>query len=161
MARLTIITHPHDTLRQKGAVVPIGEIKKHKSFIKDMIETMRDARGIGLAAPQVDTSKRIIVVNTKDGPLALINPEITKKSFKKEEGEEGCLSIPGLFGLVKRHVSITVKAYNHEAEPVTIEATGLFARVLQHEIDHINGILFIDRTKKVMTGNDTDPSEKL
>ncbi len=161
MSKLTIITHPHATLRRKADLVPVKEIKKHHSFVKDMIETMRDAQGIGLAAPQVDVSKRILVVNTKDGPLALFNAEIKKKSFKKEEAEEGCLSIPGMFGMVKRHASITVKAYNHEAEPVTIEAQGLFARVLQHEIDHINGILFIDRTKKVMTGNDADPSEKI
>lgn len=161
MSKLTIITNPHPTLRKKAAEVSVSDIVSLKGLANDMIATMREAQGIGLAAPQVNQSIRLIVVNTKDGALILFNPKIKNKSFRKEEGEEGCLSIPGLYGLVKRHISITVEGYREDAHPVSIKARGLFARVLQHEIDHINGILFIDRTKKIMTGNNTDASENL
>ncbi|MBI5037989.1 MAG: peptide deformylase [Candidatus Kerfeldbacteria bacterium] len=161
MAKLTIITNPHPTLRKKAARIPIEEIPSLRKFADDMVTTMYHANGIGLAAPQVDRSICLIVVSTKDGALKLFNPEIIKKSFRKEEGEEGCLSIPGLYGIVKRHKTITVKAYQENAHLVTVKASGLFARVLQHEIDHINGILFIDRTKKIMTGNEAEPSENL
>ncbi len=161
MTKLPIITNPHPTLRKKAATVPIDQIASLEQFAKDMIATMHDADGVGLAAPQVDESKQIIVVNTKDGPLVLFNPKIKKRSFKKERAEEGCLSIPGVFGMVRRHQKITVVGYDRSAHPVTITAQGMFARVLQHEIDHVNGILFIDRTKNITTVNDTDPTENL
>ena len=159
--KLKIIKHPHPTLSTKAEEVPKKEITKQGRFIDDMIKTMHEANGIGLAAPQVDVSKRIIVISTKDGPLALINPKLTRKSFKKEEGEEGCLSIPGLFGLVKRHYSVTAIGYNSDGAKVSFKASGLFARVLQHEQDHIDGILFINRTKKIMTGNDPDATQNI
>ncbi|MFZ6036112.1 MAG: peptide deformylase [Patescibacteria group bacterium] len=159
--KLTIITHPHPTLRKKAETLDLHDIPKLKGFIDDMKKTMHEANGIGLAAPQVDVSRRIVVISTKDGDIALINPEISKKSFKKEEGEEGCLSIPGVFGLVKRHYSITVQAYTEQAKKIKFTASGLFARVIQHEVDHINGILFIDRTKKIMTGDNTDVTQNI
>lgn len=149
---LTIITLPHPTLRKKAADVPLGEIKNLQSFIRDMEKTMIARDGLGLAANQVNVLKRIIVINTKDGPLALINPRLTRKSFKKEVAEEGCLSIPGVFGLVKRHYSLRVSASTKKGKKIEIKAKGLFARVLQHEVDHINGVLFIDRTKKITKG---------
>lgn len=149
---LKIITHPHPTLRQKAKAVPVDEIKNLQGFIQDMEKTMIARDGLGLAANQVDVAKQIIVINTKDGVLALINPKLSRKSFKKVEAEEGCLSIPGVFGIVKRHFTLHVAAYNKHGEAVNIKAEGLFARVIQHEVDHINGILFIDHTKKITKG---------
>lgn len=159
--KLKIIKHPHDTLRQKAAEVPKKEIPQLKSFVDDMILTMNEANGIGLAAPQVNISKRIFVISTKNGALVIINPTLHKKSFKKEEGEEGCLSIPGVYGMVKRHYSVTVRGYNLDSEKISIKADGLFARVVQHEIDHVDGILFIDRAKKLMTGNDDNATQNI
>ncbi len=149
---LKIITHPHPTLRKKAMKVPLEEIKNLQGFIREMEKTMIKHDGIGLAANQVDVPKQIIVINTKDGPLVLINPKLFRKSFRKTEAEEGCLSIPGVFGLVKRHFSLRVKAYTKNGQPIELRAEGLFARVIQHEVDHINGVLFIDRTKKITKG---------
>ena len=155
---LKIITHPHPTLRQKAADVPLEEIKNLQGFIRDMEKIMIEHDGLGLAANQVNVLKRVIVINTKNGPLALINPKLSRKSFKKAEAEEGCLSIPGVYGLVKRHFSLRLSGYTKQGEPIDFKAEGMFARVIQHEVDHINGILFIDRTKKITKG--TVPTEK-
>lgn len=113
-----------------------------------MINTMRRSQGIGLAAPQVGVSQRLIVIAFQKEPLILFNPEISKKSFKKESGEEGCLSVPGVFGLVKRHYKISVAALDKSEKKINFVAEGMLARVIQHEVDHLNGILFIDRIKK-------------
>jgi len=144
---LNIITNPHPSLRKKAKKVDLGEIPKLQNFISDMEKIMLKKDGIGLAANQVDVLKRIIIVNTKDGPLALVNPELKRKSFKKEKDEEGCLSIPGVYGIVKRHHRLLVIAYDRDGQKVKIKAKGLFARVLQHEVDHLDGILFIDKAK--------------
>jgi peptide deformylase len=149
---LKIITHPHPTLRQKAKAVPVDEIKNLQGFIRDMEKTMISRDGLGLAANQVNVAKQIIVINTKDGILALINPKLSRKSFRKVEAEEGCLSIPGVFGIVKRHFSVRVNAITKQGKPIGIKAQGMFARVLQHEVDHINGILFTDHTKKITKG---------
>jgi len=109
-----------------------------------MVLTMRKANGIGLAAIQVGLDARVIVVDTKDGALGFINPEIIERSKEFEIGEEGCLSVPGQFGMVKRSKEITLSAFDEDGNEVIFDAKGLFARVLQHEVDHLNGILFID-----------------
>ncbi|MBU0598286.1 peptide deformylase [Patescibacteria group bacterium] len=158
---LNIITNPHPALRQKAKEVDLEEIPKLHQFLNDMAKIMLKKDGIGLAANQVDILKRIIIVNTKDGPLALINPKLLRKSFKKEEAEEGCLSVPDVFGMVKRNYSLTVKAYTKDGQEISIKATGLFARVLQHEVDHINGILFIDKAKNITKGKPRDEQDKL
>ncbi len=150
MAILSIITHPHTTLRTKSDDVPVSEIPKLQQFARDLEKTMLAKDGLGLAANQVDVRKRIFCINTKDGPITLINPKFSRKSLKKEEAEEGCLSIPGVYGMVKRHHSLKATAYNKRGERIEIKAVGLLARVLQHEMDHINGILFIDRTDKLI-----------
>jgi peptide deformylase len=151
MSILNILTDPNEVLRQKSTLVDKPMIK-HDSFqalVTDMAETMLTKDGIGLAAPQVGKNLRLIVVNTKDGVMPMINPIITKKSLIKEWDEEGCLSVPNMFGDVKRHKKIRVKFLMDDGNSKHIEAQGLFARVIQHEIDHLDGILFIDKAKKI------------
>jgi peptide deformylase len=117
-----------------------------RKIIADMTETMYDEVGIGLAAPQVGISLRLIVISDEEGRgvQALLNPAIVDRSGEVT-GEEGCLSIPGVFAPVTRAARVTVEARSVDGKPLTIEARGLRARVLQHEIDHLDGVLFIDR----------------
>jgi len=117
-----------------------------------MQETMSEKDGIGLAANQIGILKRIVVIADKEGPLILINPEIIEKSWLKNIMEEGCLSVPGVFGTVKRHKKITVAAINSRGETLKLKAEGMLARVIQHEIDHLDGILFIDKVIKYTEG---------
>ncbi len=122
-----------------------------------MADTVRNADGIGLAAPQVGQSVEVVVINLEKSGLPLFplyNPKILKKSFKKAEIEEGCLSVPGVFGLVKRHKKITVEAQNEKGEKLKFADDGWVARVVQHEIDHINGTLIIDHIKKYSQGGE-------
>lgn len=119
-----------------------------KELILDMIETMQaNGNGIGLAAPQVGRSLRVIVAKPDpDGKaVALVNPLIRKKSFRKETAEEGCLSLPGVYLPVKRARKITVEGLNLKGEKVSLEAEGLWARIIQHEIEHLDGILITDK----------------
>jgi peptide deformylase len=141
---------PDPILRQKAEKIPSKRIKSKEiqELIGDMTETLQHSEGIGLAAPQIGESLRLIVVMYNDRPLALVNPKIIKKSWRKVTSEEGCLSLPDVFGRLRRHKSVTVKARNPEGAKVTIPAKGLESIVMQHEIDHLNGILFIDRCKK-------------
>jgi len=129
-------------LRRKATRV--AEIDKPlQRLLDDMVETMYAAQGIGLAGPQIGVSRRIIVVDAGDGPLQLINPRIVDHKGRAV-GTEGCLSIPSIYGEVERWKDVVVKALNPKGEPVTYEAGGLFAVVLQHEIDHLDGRLFTD-----------------
>ena len=119
-----------------------------RTLIDDMLETMYAADGVGLAAPQVGVGKRVIVVDVRDPdapPFALVNPEIVEASEEVDRGEEGCLSIPGLKEIVERPASVVVQGLDRDGKPRRIEGTGLLARALQHEIDHLDGVLFIDR----------------
>ncbi|MBI4363578.1 MAG: peptide deformylase [Candidatus Doudnabacteria bacterium] len=156
---LKIITVPDPILTQKTDAVK----KIDRSIFKladDMIETCRKANGIGLAAPQIGKSVRLCIINLEHlglAPFVLINPKIIKKSWKKIEMEEGCLSIPGIFGIVKRPEKITVKAINLTGEENSFDADGLVARVIQHEIDHLDGILF---TSKILKRTDPKPDTK-
>ncbi len=139
-----IIKYPNPILRKKSE-----EIKEMTPEIKelalDMAETMIKEKGIGLAAPQIGELKRIIVVQTKKGPEIFVNPKIIGKSQGKEITEEGCLSFPGLFLKIKRPKEIEMKAISFNGEKIQIKAQSLLARALEHEIDHLDGILFIDR----------------
>lgn len=114
-----------------------------RRLIDDMFETMHAARGIGLAAPQVGRTERIAVVDVENNPLVIINPEIIAEEGL-EKGEEGCLSIPEIFGDVERATRVTVRALDREGSQIEIDASDLTARALQHEIDHLHGKLFID-----------------
>ncbi len=147
---LNILIHPHPNLRKKSRELATNEIlnPEFKKFIKNLGETMIKKDGIGLAAPQVDKAIRAIVVNIDEKAMPFINPKIIKKSLRKNIMEEGCLSIPGVFDKVKRHTIIWVEYLDLDAKKHKIKASNLFARVLQHEIDHLDGILFIDRVKK-------------
>jgi len=144
MAILEIKEYGEPVLREKA--LPVKEITPEiLNFIKDMAETMYTDSGVGLAAPQVGVSKRIIIVDgEEDGLIVLINPIIVK-SEGEVVGEEGCLSIPGIYSQVKRSSKVTVKALNENVDPIEITKEGLTARALKHEIDHLDGILFIDR----------------
>ncbi|MCA9795083.1 MAG: peptide deformylase [Candidatus Eremiobacteraeota bacterium] len=112
-------------------------------LLEDMVETMYAANGIGLAGPQVGVSQRILVIDIGDGPLKVINPRIVEQ-HGRASGPEGCLSIPGLVGEVERHEKIVVKALDESGQNVVYEADGLLAVVFQHEIDHLDGKLFVD-----------------
>lgn len=142
---LEIITYPNDLLQQKSVAIGDPTDPKIKKLIADMTTALSAHNGIGLAAPQVGENIRLCIVEHENEIIALINPEI-KKSFGKEIiAEEGCLSFPGKFIPVRRHAKIKVKILDAQGKKQIIRAKGLLARVIQHEIDHLDGILFIDR----------------
>lgn len=145
--RRIVLTDPNDELRKPSEQISKSDIGSEQlnALIDDLIETMRDENGIGIAAPQIGIHKRVIIVDDGKSINAFINPRIVSKSFRKMESEEGCLSIPGVWGKVKRHRSVKVKATDRNGEEITVDAQGLPATIFQHEIDHLNGILFIDK----------------
>lgn len=146
MSILTIKIYPDEALKQRARELEkIG--KEEKRLAYDMIETMRYANGVGLAAPQVGVGKRIIVIDAMENnnsPLILINPRLLKKEGKSSFCE-GCLSVPDVTSDIDRPASVVVEALDLEGKTLKIDTGGLFARVIQHEIDHLDGILFIDR----------------
>jgi peptide deformylase len=118
-----------------------------RAVLDDMLATMYDANGIGLAATQVDVHERIVVIDVseeRDTPLVLINPEITWASDEKQVGDEGCLSVPGIYDGVERSTAVHVRALDREGQPRTIEAEGLLAVCIQHEMDHLMGKVFVE-----------------
>jgi peptide deformylase len=155
-----IVTLPEPVLRRKAHSVTRFD-KDLQTLIDDMVETMREAPGVGLAAPQVGLSERLIVVeyyereeeedveNAPKKVWAMINPEIVKASEEILVGVEGCLSIPNLVGEVERHAAIQVRGLNRHGKPFKVKAEGWLARIFQHEIDHLNGVLFTDRATRV------------
>jgi peptide deformylase len=169
MAILDIITVPDPILRRKARkVTEFGS--DFQMLVSNMIETMRDAPGVGLAAPQVAISQRLVVIEyaededeeNEDASTAakklyvIVNPEIVEKSEEMVAGIEGCLSVPDLVGEVDRHEKITVKALNRRGQPIKIKAEGWMARIFQHEMDHLDGILYTDRTDKVWKPRDDE-----
>jgi peptide deformylase len=157
MAVREIVTIPDPVLRRKARKVTEVDADVRK-LINEMVETMREAPGVGLAAPQVGVSSRIVVVEfgdeeDEDAPkklYALINPEFVEMSEdEKVTGLEGCLSIPRLVGEVERCQRVVVKALNRHGKPVKLKAEGWLARILQHEIDHLDGVLYTDRATRV------------
>ena len=147
MTVLAIRHMPEDSvLRQKARRVSRidGSVQR---LIDDMIQTMQQANGVGLAAPQVGVPLQVIVLQMPEQePIALINPEIVKRTGEQEV-TEGCLSVPGYYGEIKRSAEITVKGKDRRGKAVRIKATGLMAEALEHEIDHLNGILYIDHVE--------------
>ncbi len=144
---LKIIKYPNDFLRIKTREVKDFNSPKLSRLVLDMAKIMGAEKGIGLAAPQVGSDLRICMAKVDNELYVLINPKIYSYSRKKETFEEGCLSFPGKFFPVERPVKVKIKAKNVSGKRVKIKADGLLARVLQHETDHLNGILVIDRTK--------------
>ena len=156
MAVRKIVTLPEPILRKKARKVSdFGS--SLQNLIDDMVETMRQAPGVGLAAPQVDVPMRVIVAEFGDEEneevpaklYSLVNPEIMRFSKEMTVGTEGCLSIPGYLGDVERPERITLKGFNRFGKPVRMKVKGWLARIIQHEIDHLNGILFIDLAERV------------
>lgn len=145
MAILGILHYPNPRLLEQS--IDVDEVTEDvKQFVGDMFETMYEAQGIGLAAPQVDVRKRIIVIDIseeRNEPLCLINPKITRKEGRFTY-KEGCLSVPDIFETVERAQKITLTALDGEGEPLQMEAEDLLAVCIQHEIDHLDGKLFID-----------------
>lgn len=164
MALLSLRFDPDPVLREKAKRIKTfdGNLRK---LVDDMFETMHAENGVGLAAPQIGQSVRLLVAeleaNRREGEkgfkVALCNPEIVKFSDEKATDTEGCLSIPGWVGDVPRHTSITVKAQTPEGKEVRIKAQDYYARVLQHEIDHLNGVLFTDRIEDISTLHKLSP----
>ena len=129
----------------KKVCAPVTKIdRKIKKLVEDMAETMYDANGVGLAAPQIGLPIRVVVIDIGDGLIELIIPAIIEKEGS-EKDTEGCLSIPGVFGEVDRYSKVTVEALNRNGKTVKVAGTGLLARALQHELDHLEGVLFIER----------------
>ncbi|OHA01721.1 MAG: peptide deformylase [Candidatus Sungbacteria bacterium RIFCSPHIGHO2_02_FULL_49_12] len=167
----TIRTEPDPILRQRSPEVTAGLIQSAEiqSAISDLKETLAASRdGIGIAAPQIGIAKRIFIVSEESKYIDLpqderpkkekndwakfvyINPVLSRFSRKKIDGAEGCLSVPGTFGIVARHEKISVMAYDEGGRQFSLGASKFFARVLQHELDHLDGILFIDRAKRLI-----------
>ncbi len=150
MSLIEIHTYPDKCLRKKAQVVTTFD-DGLAELTQNMAETMYDAPGIGLAAPQVNVDKRVVVIDIsedKNDLKVLINPEITYQDGAQEY-EEGCLSIPGVFGIVERAAEIEVKAQDLQGNVIEFQAGGLFAICIQHEVDHLNGVLFIDHLSKL------------
>jgi methionyl-tRNA formyltransferase len=147
MAAGEIRQDPDPVLRKVAK--PVRKVNRQvRELLDDMLATMRRARGVGLAAPQVGISRRVVVVDVGEGPIELVNPEIVHAEGS-ETAVEGCLSVPGLVGEVPRYRKVTVSGLNRYGRRIWVEAEGLLARALQHEIDHLNGVLFLDRALEV------------
>lgn len=169
---LNIITHPNEILRKRAFEIKEPVTEEILLLAKNMAETVNAAQGLGLAGPQVNELKRICAIASsaikyngmeketkkylknflgKDKDLVLINPKIIERSKAKEWGEEGCLSVPKVYGEVERNKSIKVESFTTDGQRLIFIALDFFARVIQHEVDHLNGILFIDKARSVKT----------
>lgn len=143
-AEMEIVRYGDEILRKKAE--PIEKIEEVEGVIDDMFRLMHEAEGVGLAGPQAGISKRFFVIEVDEsGPLVFVNPVIIERKGRKTELEEGCLSFPGITGTVVRPETVLIKALDRAGEEFTLETDGLLAKVIQHEYDHINGVLFIDK----------------
>lgn len=146
MAKLKILRYPDPRLHTIAR--PVDEVDDRiRQLVDDMIETMYDADGVGLAATQVDVHERVIVMDTseeRNQPRVLINPELTARSVEMAIGEEGCLSVPAIYDKVQRHASVSVRALGRDGQLQTFDAEGLLAVCVQHEMDHLQGKVFVE-----------------
>ncbi|BDB72533.1 peptide deformylase [Comamonas thiooxydans] len=146
MAILPILCYPDPRLHKVAK--PVAQVDERiQSLVKDMLETMYDAQGIGLAATQIDVHERVIVIDVsekRNEPMALINPEILWASEEKQLGEEGCLSVPGIYDGVERSIAVKVKALDENGNSREIDAEGMLAICIQHEMDHLLGKVFVE-----------------
>ena len=146
MAILSILCYPHPRLHTVAQ--PVAAVDERvRTLVSDMLTTMYDANGIGLAATQVDVHQRVVVVDVseeRDQPLVFINPELVWASDETQVGDEGCLSVPGIYDGVERSVAVHVRALDADGQSRTIEAEGLLAVCLQHEMDHLMGKVFVE-----------------
>lgn len=153
VADMPIFKYPEPILRKTAKTISVFN-DELKQLAQDMVAEMYKSDGVGLAAPQVGISQRLIVVNHGKEARVYINPEITYFSPDKKVGEEGCLSLPNIFGLVKRSKKIHLKYQDINGQVIREKIKGLDSIILQHEVDHLNGILFIDRAEKIVKGQD-------
>ena len=161
MALRTILKKDTDeeSLRKKSRPVTVFDQRLH-NMIDDMVDTLKDSGGVGLAAPQVGILRRIVVIEKEDGTvLELVNPEIID-THGEQEGLEGCLSLPGIWGVVKRPMTVTVKAMDRNGNVFTDTDSGLIGRCFVHECEHLDGILFVDRASKILTEEDLRQMEE-
>lgn len=147
-----VVQFPEKRLHQPSEPVTDFDDSAFQLLVESMVLTMRKQRGIGLAAPQIGVWKQIAVIEMKDGPLVVINPTITHMSNDQEDDEEGCLSVKGVYCIVPRAKRLTLSAQDVHGEPYTLKASGLLARVIQHEYDHLQGMLIVDRCTKLTAG---------
>jgi len=169
MAARPVITMPDPMLRRKAHKITSFN-KEFQILVDEMIETMRMEPGVGLAAPQINISSQLIVVeyplddqveDAKPELFIVVNPEITKTTNETVMGVEGCLSVPDLVGEVERYTSIVISGLDRQGKKQKIHSTGWLARIFQHETDHLNGILFVDRAKKIWKPEVEDSGEKV
>ena len=163
MAILKVARLGHPVLRRKALPVPVDEIRATETqrLIDDMVETMREYSGAGLAAPQVHVLKQICVIEVNENPrypdapiiplTVLINPVLTPMTEETEDGWEGCLSVPDMRGMVPRYTSVRLDAHDREGRQIEGEAKEFFARVIQHETDHLHGVVYLDRMRDFST----------
>jgi peptide deformylase len=163
VAILKVARLGHPVLRQKAEPIPLHEIRAPETnrLIDDLIETMREYNGAGLAANQVHTPKQVAVIEVQANPrypdapgiplTVLINPVVTPLTEDTEEGWEGCLSVPDLRGMVPRFTAVRLECYDRDGQPVRLVAKDFFARVIQHETDHLNGVVYLDRMRDLST----------
>jgi peptide deformylase len=169
MASRTVIKMPDPMLRRKAHKID-GFGNDFQILVDDMIQTMREEPGVGLAAPQINVSSQVIVVeyplddqveNAKPELFVFVNPEIVEKSEETEFGIEGCLSVPELLGEVERTTRVVVSGFDRHGRKQKVSASGWLARIFQHEIDHVNGILFVDRARKIWKPESEQETEKI
>ncbi len=148
---LPVVTNPDPILRKISKEIDLKEISKpeFKDFLLNMEKTMLKKDGVGLAAPQIAKNIRVVIVKNNKKVIIMINPKITKVSWSKTWGEEGCLSVPGFYGEVERYKKINIIYFNKKGIKKKLTAINFFARIVQHEIDHLDGILFIDKAKNI------------
>lgn len=154
MAILPILCYPDPRLHKVARPVQAVD-DRIRTLVADMLATMYDAQGIGLAATQVDVHERVIVIDVseeRDAPLVLINPEIVWASPERVKGDEGCLSVPGIYDGVERAAAVRVSALDGEGRPQTLEADGLLAVCIQHEMDHLRGKVFVEYLSSLKQG---------
>jgi peptide deformylase len=153
MQPFEIVKLPTPSLRERSRELTAEEVKtpEFQAYLDQLTTTMFVADGVGIASPQVGRNIRAIIVNLPNGAEAFVNPVITKKSEALTDSEEGCLSVPGKYGLVKRHKRVTVEALNRHGRRVELDLKNFPAIIFQHEIDHLDGILFIDKATNVTT----------
>ena len=152
----TILTHPNLQLRTPAQLVDVARFgtPELKAFANELADLMVQGDGVGLAATQIGATDRIIVVAMPDtGPTVFVNPKIVSRSRTLFDFEEGCLSVPGVYGMVERHKKVKVQAYTVDGLRVSLSLKNLYAVIFQHEIDHLDGILFIDKVKRLTHGS--------
>jgi len=154
MALLSILCYPDPRLHKVAQ--PVQAVDDHlRALIDDMLETMYEANGIGLAATQIDVHQRLVVIDTseeRNQPMVLINPEITWMSDERVKGDEGCLSVPGIYDGVERATAVKVTALDRDGQTQNIEAEGLLAICIQHELDHLKGKVFVEYLSPLKQG---------